>query len=148
MADLGYPMVVKKLSDEDGGGYLAMAPDLVGCMGDGDTPEAAVEDLTRAIGEWVDEASRLKQNIPAPNSVVTKAKDEWASLKVLVRAQEALIGQQEVALAAARAEIDQIRERINNLLESERGEISFNWLSHSGVGSAAVVKRRNRNLPN
>jgi hypothetical protein len=35
MDDLGYTIVIGRLSVEDGGGYLAYVPDLPGCMSDG-----------------------------------------------------------------------------------------------------------------
>jgi antitoxin HicB len=39
MAD--YAIIVHELSHEDGGGYLAIVPDLPGCMSDGATPDEA-----------------------------------------------------------------------------------------------------------
>ena len=33
----GYAVVIELLSDEDGGGFLAIVPDLLGCMSDGET---------------------------------------------------------------------------------------------------------------
>ena len=65
---LGYAIVVSPLSDEDGGGYLAETPDLPGCIGDGDTPAAAIADAEQAIAEWIAEAKRLKRPIPTPAS--------------------------------------------------------------------------------
>ena len=41
------------------GGYLALMPDLAGCIGEGDTPEAAREDCRKAAVEWLDEMHRL-----------------------------------------------------------------------------------------
>jgi len=65
---LRYPILVVPLSDEDGGGYLAEVPDLPGCVGDGDTPAAAIADAERAIAEWIAEAKRLKRPVPMPVS--------------------------------------------------------------------------------
>ncbi len=39
-----YPIETRLLSAGNGGGWLATFVDLPGCMGDGETPEAAVED--------------------------------------------------------------------------------------------------------
>ena len=64
MSDLRYPMIIKLVSEEDGGGYIAQAPDLKGCLGDGNTPEEALTNLKDAIIEWIDEARRT----PAPNT--------------------------------------------------------------------------------
>lgn len=46
-----YAVMVEPLSDADGGGWLATVPALPGCMGDGDTPEAALADAEAAIVE-------------------------------------------------------------------------------------------------
>jgi antitoxin HicB len=34
-----YPILLRKLSPAEGGGYLAEFPDLPGCMADGETPK-------------------------------------------------------------------------------------------------------------
>jgi predicted RNase H-like HicB family nuclease len=54
--------------DGDGGGWLATVPALLGCMGDGDTPEAALADAGRAIIEWHAAAQALGREIPGPGS--------------------------------------------------------------------------------
>ena len=51
-----YPLIVKKLSDEDGGGFVAIVPDLPGCMSDGETPEEAVVNVRDAILCWLEGA--------------------------------------------------------------------------------------------
>jgi len=50
----------------EGGGFIALVPDLPGCMGDGETAEEALHDVESAIGEWIDEATRLGRPIPQP----------------------------------------------------------------------------------
>ncbi|PPQ34339.1 hypothetical protein CCS01_11245 [Rhodopila globiformis] len=57
------------LPEDEGGGYLAVAPDLLGCMADGATEEAAIADIRSAIGEWIDEAKRLGREVPEPNCI-------------------------------------------------------------------------------
>ncbi len=51
-----YPLIVEPLSDEDGNGFVAIAPDLPGCMSDGETPEEAVINVRDAILCWVEAA--------------------------------------------------------------------------------------------
>jgi antitoxin HicB len=53
----------------DGGGWLASVPALPGCMGDGETPEAALADAERAILEWQDAARQLGRDVPGPSSL-------------------------------------------------------------------------------
>jgi antitoxin HicB len=38
-------------------------------MGDGETPEAALADAERAIGEWLDAANALGRDMPGPSSL-------------------------------------------------------------------------------
>ena len=64
MSEPRYEIVVTPLSAEEGGGYVARIPDLPGCVGDGETPEAAVADVREAVAVW-SEAQRLN-GLPMP----------------------------------------------------------------------------------
>jgi predicted RNase H-like HicB family nuclease len=66
MIALTYPILIEPLSPEDGGGFLATAPDLPGCMSDGETPEEALRNVAQAIDEWVEHARSLGWDVPAP----------------------------------------------------------------------------------
>jgi antitoxin HicB len=59
MNKLEYPIVVEPLPLEEGGGFLATAPDLPGCMSDGATPEEAVTNIQDAITAWIEAAHDL-----------------------------------------------------------------------------------------
>ncbi|MDP4302638.1 type II toxin-antitoxin system HicB family antitoxin [Leptothrix discophora] len=63
-----YPIEVRPLADEDGGGWLATFPDLPGCMGDGETPEQAIADGYAAAQAWLDVAAEAGDPIPAPST--------------------------------------------------------------------------------
>ena len=65
----GYYALVTELPAEDGGGYLVEIPDLPGCMADGDTPQAALQDAAGAIDEWIDAAIKLGRPVPKPKAV-------------------------------------------------------------------------------
>ena len=67
MAHLDYPIVIEPLSAEDGGGFLARAPDLPGCMSDGETPEEAAVNIQDAIAVWIEAARDLGHDIPKPS---------------------------------------------------------------------------------
>lgn len=67
MADLGYPILIEPLAPEDGGGFVAVAPDLPGCMSDGATAEEALANVKDAIGEWIAEARALARPVPPPS---------------------------------------------------------------------------------
>jgi antitoxin HicB len=46
-------IVIERLSEEDGGGYLATVPALPGCMADGETRAEALENAEDAISAWL-----------------------------------------------------------------------------------------------
>jgi antitoxin HicB len=67
MSRLEYPIVVEPLPIEEGGGFLATAPDLPGCMSDGATPEEAVSNIQDAIIAWIEAARDLGHAVPKPS---------------------------------------------------------------------------------
>jgi len=67
MSRLEYPIVVEPLPAEEGGGFLATAPDLPGCMSDGETPEEAVSNIQDAIVAWIEAARDLGHAVPKPS---------------------------------------------------------------------------------
>lgn len=62
-----YPLIVEPLSQEDGGGFVAIAPDLPGCMSDGETPQEAVANVQDAILAWIEAARDLGHPVPEPS---------------------------------------------------------------------------------
>jgi predicted RNase H-like HicB family nuclease len=67
MTQADYPVVIEVLSPEDGGGYLAIVPDLPGCMSDGATREEAARNVADAIAAWIAEATAIGRPIPQPS---------------------------------------------------------------------------------
>jgi antitoxin HicB len=67
MAKLDYPVLIEPLSEEDGGGFVALVPDLPGCMSDGETAEEALAHIQDAIVSWIEEARVLGRTIPQPS---------------------------------------------------------------------------------
>lgn len=68
-----YPLIVEPLSAEDGGGFVATAPDLPGCMSDGETPEEAVVNARDAVAAWIEAAEELGHAVPAPSRRLARA---------------------------------------------------------------------------
>ena len=64
-----YSASVHRLSEGDGGGFLAEIPDLPGLMADGETIGEAVEDAYAAAEEWI--AARMEEDreVPAPSLI-------------------------------------------------------------------------------
>lgn len=73
---IDYPFNIHKLSVEDGGGYLAEAFDLQGCIADGETVEEAIHNLEDAITSWIKTAQELGTLIPEPSNDV-KFSGKW-----------------------------------------------------------------------
>ncbi len=95
---LEYAVRIERLAESDGGGYLALVPDLPGCMSDGETEAEAVangKDAGKEIPEpfyrpdTVPEVSgkfvtRLPKSVHA--KLAERAKAEGVSLYTLVLA--------------------------------------------------------------
>ena len=52
-------------SSEDNS-YIAEVPELAGCAADGDTMQAALENVHAVIEEWIETAKLMEREIPAP----------------------------------------------------------------------------------
>jgi predicted RNase H-like HicB family nuclease len=70
---LEYAVRIERLAESDGGGYLAIVPDLPGCMSDADTPEEALRNVQEAIESWIESAKEWKQDIPKPTPPLARA---------------------------------------------------------------------------
>ena len=70
-----YPVIVRPLAEDEGGGFLAEAPDLPGCISDGATPVEALTNLQDAITCWIEAMRQAGRPIPPPSRhlVVTAA---------------------------------------------------------------------------
>lgn len=109
---MDYPIVVNRLSDEDGGGYLAHFPDLMGCMSDGETPEEAVSNALLAFDEWMDAAKTRNVPIPQPHSAAARAQREREGLFAAIRDLSAHHDRIDDQLAELRRRITEIEEQI------------------------------------
>ncbi len=67
MTSNDYRVVIEPLPAEEGGGFVAYAPDLPGCMSDGETREDAAHNIADAIACWIEEAARLGRAVPPPS---------------------------------------------------------------------------------
>jgi predicted RNase H-like HicB family nuclease len=69
---LEYSVRIERLAESDGGGYLAIVPDLPGCMSDGETPEEALRNVQEAIESWIEAAKAWKQEVPKPSTPLAR----------------------------------------------------------------------------
>lgn len=107
---MDYPIVISPLSEEDGGGFVAYAVDLPGCMSDGDTPEEAAANIQDAIEEWLESNRDRGLEPPKPGSVaqaVRRRREEL--LKALNAAIDAFNGLDDRITAIERV-LDEIQD--------------------------------------
>ena len=64
--DLNYELKIRKLTEDDGGGWFAEIPQLPGCMSDGETIEEAIKNLNDAKETWIETSLELGRLIPEP----------------------------------------------------------------------------------
>lgn len=63
---LDYEIKLRKIPEDEGGGWLAEIPHLPGCMSDGETPEGSVENLGNAKKSWIETCLELGRPVPEP----------------------------------------------------------------------------------
>ena len=80
MPKLEYPVIIEPLPQDDGGGFVALVPDLPGCMSDGETAQAALASVMDAIDAWIDEAKALGRPIPPPSRHLVAASNPATNL--------------------------------------------------------------------
>lgn len=67
---IDYPVEIRPLSDDDGGGFIAIVPDLPGCMSDGETMDEALHEVVDAIESWISVAKEFGDPIPVANHLI------------------------------------------------------------------------------
>jgi antitoxin HicB len=63
-----YRVFVERLSPDLGGGFVSYAPELMGCVSDGATPDEALHNIYDAIACWIETARASGEKIPAPST--------------------------------------------------------------------------------
>jgi antitoxin HicB len=66
LAKTPYRIVIEPLPESEGGGFLATAPDLPGCIADGDTEDEALANIRDAIQSWLGRCEEMGRVAPFP----------------------------------------------------------------------------------
>lgn len=67
MSDIQYPITIRPLTKDEGGGYLIEFPDLPGCTADDHTIEEALLEAEDALKSWIATAQAFDDEIPEPS---------------------------------------------------------------------------------
>lgn len=68
-----YSVLIRSLPEDDGGGWLAIVPDLPGCSSDGETQMEALENVQEAIEAWLAAARKHGHPIPREDNFISIA---------------------------------------------------------------------------
>ena len=61
-----FRVFVEPLAPHLGGGFVSYAPELKGCVSDGETPAEALENIYDAIASWLAAARERGEDLPMP----------------------------------------------------------------------------------
>jgi antitoxin HicB len=61
-----YSALISPLPKAEGGGFVALVPDLPSCMSDGETPAEAFANAQDAIATWIEAATDMGGPSPSP----------------------------------------------------------------------------------
>ena len=61
-----YRVYVEPLAPHLGGGFVSFAPELKGCISDGNTPADALSNIYDAIACWLEAARERGERLPEP----------------------------------------------------------------------------------
>lgn len=64
-----YEVDILPLAAEQGGGFVAVVPELPGCKSDGETPQEALDNAYDAIACWIEAAEEMGRPVPQPKRV-------------------------------------------------------------------------------
>jgi antitoxin HicB len=135
-----YPLLVGRLSDDDGGGFFATIPDLQGCIGDGETEADAIADVRAAALEWIAECERVGRSVPEPGFAANVDAHARREMIEKINAQEEYkqeLKRLGIDIAAIDARIAEIRASLST---SASGAIS--WPTHS-VATTEIARALN-----
>lgn len=130
-----YFATVAPLSEEDGGGFVAHVPDLPGCIGDGDTPEAALSDVYQAAEAWLEANAEMGREAPEPGVAIQKAREQRETLIGALRTALSLLDESEVVISDL---VRQVQHLSLLMSDDDRRYVSLTAIA-SSTGSAGRI---------
>jgi antitoxin HicB len=109
-----YAIVIVPLSEDDGGGFKGLVPDLRGCISDGETPAEALANTESAIEEWIDAANSRGMTVPAPGSAAVKIRAQQARFVADLKSVAQGIENMEARLQHLEQVVEELDERLSH----------------------------------
>ena len=116
---LNYSISLRRLEEDEGGGWLAEIPGLPGCMSDGETTEEALINIQDAKLCWLESALAQGVQVPLPRKQI----DEQYSGKFTLRIPKTM---HRMLAMAAKEEGVSLNQYIQNLLSFGFGQVTAN----------------------
>ena len=69
-----YPFELRRLTEDEGGGWLITFPDLPGCMSDGESVDEAIKNGRDAFNAWMEAHVADGRPVPKPGEVGASGK--------------------------------------------------------------------------
>jgi predicted RNase H-like HicB family nuclease len=135
-----YVIVILPLSEEDGGGFVGLVPDLQGCMSDGSTREEALENTQLAMEEWIELKRAQGLDLPSPGIAIKRSAQERKSLMNALKAMMEILD-----------EADDRIVQLEKALEDAVAGVSSSWernLPLFEAGQATIFRGSKAALPN
>ncbi len=111
-----YVIIILPLSEDDGGGFVGLVPDLQGCMSDGETREEALANTQQAMAEWIEHQRGRGLDLPRPGIAIERASEQRKTLLKAIK-----------ALMAYMDEADGRIAELEKALEDAVDGISSSW---------------------
>lgn len=134
-----YAIVIIPLSEEDGGGFKGLVPDLKGCMSDGETPAEALANTESAIDEWIDAAVARKMTVPAPGSAAVKIRAQQARFVADLKSLAQGVENMEARLQHLEQVVEELDER---LAHADAWDRFARIVGVADIGETQVIKAR------
>jgi antitoxin HicB len=142
MKNLNYAVLVVPLTEAEGGGYMALVPDLHGCMADGETPSEALEGAEDAISAWLSAQADMNRSAPEPGSSHREADDQMQILDEYMEKQDALIESQEELIAKQTKMIERLQAEIAEIKSPVRMAVRAGGVMVASKTWESVLLRR------
>lgn len=147
MQNLDYAVLVVPLTEAEGGGYMALVPDLHGCMADGETPAEALEAVQDAIAAWLSAQAEMNRPAPEPGSARSEADDQLQILNEYIEKQDALVKSQEEMIEMQTKLIDNLQAELAEMKAPNKITSRAGTIAAGQSWSALMISQNVRSRP-